>query len=165
MEIPRHDSPAYPVADAAPTREISRRSFITATAAAGGGLLLRVSLGGPAAAAMGGEAADFAPNAFVRIDRSGRVTLIMPQVEMGQGTYTSMPMLIAEELEVDLSQVHLEPAPADDKAYANPALGFQVTGGSTSVRGFWKPLREAGAVARTMLVPLHRDYDSLAGSG
>ena len=71
---------------------------------------------------------------------------------MGQGTYTSMPMLIAEELEVDLSQVQVEHAPPDDKLYANPLLGFQVTGGSTSVRAFWKPLREAGAAARMLLV-------------
>ena len=95
---------------------------------------------------------DFAPNAFVRIGRDGRITLIMSQVEMGQGTYTSMPMLIAEELEVDLDQVHLEHAPPDDRLYANPLVGFQVTGGSTSVRAFWKPLREAGAAARMLLV-------------
>jgi isoquinoline 1-oxidoreductase beta subunit len=131
---------------------LSRRSFITASAAAGGGLLLSLTLGREAAAATGGAGGDFAPNAFVRIDRHGRVTLIMPQVEMGQGTYTSMPMLIAEELEVDMNQVHLEHAPPDDKKYSNPLIGFQVTGGSTSVRGFWKPLREAGAVARSMLV-------------
>ena len=76
----------------------------------------------------------------------------MPQVEMGQGTYTSMSMLIAEELEVDLSQVTLEAAPPDDKLYANPLLGFQVTGGSTSVMAMWEPLRRAGATARVMLI-------------
>jgi isoquinoline 1-oxidoreductase beta subunit len=86
------------------------------------------------------------------VGRDGRVTLVMRQVEMGQGTYTSMPMLIAEELDVGLDQVQLEHAPADDKVYANPALGFQVTGGSTSVRGAWLPLRQAGAAARTMLI-------------
>ena len=64
------------------------------------------------------------------------VTLVMPQVEMGQGTYTSMPMLIAEELEVDLAQVTLEAAPPNDKLYANPLIGFQVTGGSTSVMAY-----------------------------
>jgi isoquinoline 1-oxidoreductase beta subunit len=77
----------------------------------------------------------FAPNAFIRIDRSGQVTFIMPQVEMGQGTYTSMSMLIAEELEVDLAQVALQAAPPDDRLYANPLIGAQVTGGPTSVRG------------------------------
>ena len=71
---------------------------------------------------------------------------------MGQGTYTSMPMLIAEELEVELKQVRVEHAPPDDRLYGNPALGFQATGGSTSVRAFWEPLRRAGATARSMLV-------------
>ena len=121
-------------------------------AAAGGGLLLSLSLpfaGGEAEAA---DADGFAPNAFVRIDRDGQIVLTMPQVEMGQGTYTSMPMLIAEELEVDLDQVRLEHAPPNDKLYANPLLGVQATGSSTSIRGVWKPLRQAGATARTMLV-------------
>ena len=94
----------------------------------------------------------FAPNAFVRIGRDDKVTLVMPQVEMGQGTYTSMSMLIAEELEVDLPQITLEAAPPNDKLYANPLLGFQVTGGSTSVMAMWEPLRRAGAVARVMLI-------------
>src|SRR5437016_14348165 len=76
----------------------------------------------------------------------------MHKVEMGQGTYTSMPMLLAEELEVDLSQVRLEHAPPDDALYAEPLFGVQETGGSTSVRGNWEPLRRAGATARTMLV-------------
>src|SRR4029077_20097119 len=80
------------------------------------------------------------------------VVLVMPQVEMGQGTYTSMPMLIAEELEVDLAQVSLEAAPPDDRLYANPLVGFQVTGGSTSVMAMWEPLRRAGATARVMLI-------------
>ncbi|MGA8688861.1 MAG: xanthine dehydrogenase family protein molybdopterin-binding subunit, partial [Methyloceanibacter sp.] len=83
--------------------------------------------------------------------RDDSVTLVMPQVEMGQGTYTSMTMLIAEELEVELAQVTLEAAPPNDKLYANPLLGFQVTGGSTSVPAMWGPLRRAGATARVML--------------
>src|SRR6266404_4308227 len=94
----------------------------------------------------------FAPNAFIRIGTDGRITLIMCQVEMGQGTYTSMPMLLAEELEVGLDQVRLEHAPPDDKLYANPLFGDQETGASTSVRVFYEPLRRAGATARTMLV-------------
>ncbi|MDR3409293.1 MAG: xanthine dehydrogenase family protein molybdopterin-binding subunit [Methylovirgula sp.] len=128
---------------------LSRRTFIKAGAAAGGGLLLSFTLAQPAAAETVGE---FAPDAFIRIDNDGKIALIVCQVEMGQGTYTSMPMLIAEELEAPLNQVHVEHAPPDNKLYANPLIGFQVTGGSTSVRGFWKPLREAGATARTMLV-------------
>jgi isoquinoline 1-oxidoreductase beta subunit len=133
-------------------RVLSRRTVLAAGAAAGGGLLLSVSMPGWPDRADAADAVAFAPNAFVRIDRDGQVTLVMAQVEMGQGTYTSMPMLIAEELEVELAQVRLEHAPPDDKLYINPLIGFQVTGGSTSVRGFWKPLRMAGAAARTMLI-------------
>ena len=88
----------------------------------------------------------------MRVKPDDSITLIMPQVEMGQGTYTSMSMLIAEELEVDLAKVGLEAAPPSDELYANPLLGFQATGGSTSVMAFWEPLRRAGATARVMLI-------------
>ena len=134
---------------------VSRRAFVKAGAAAGGGLFLSFNLPAPvrrAVAAGTAPATTFAPNAFIRIDRDGGVTLIMHKVEMGQGTYTSMPMLLAEELEVDLAQVRLEHAPANDALYAEPLFGVQETGGSTSVRGNWEPLRRAGATARTMLV-------------
>ena len=134
---------------------LSRRTFLRAGAAAGGGLLVSFSLPARigAALAAGAQAArDFMPNGFIRIDRDGHVTLIMHKVEMGQGTYTAMPMLLAEELEVDLSQVRLEHAPPDDALYAEPLFGVQETGGSTSVRGNWEPLRRAGATARSMLV-------------
>jgi isoquinoline 1-oxidoreductase subunit beta len=97
-------------------------------------------------------AGKFAPNAFIRIDRSGQTTLVMPQVEMGQGTYTAIPMILAEELDADFSKVTLEHAPPDDKLYGNPIFGIQVTGNSNSIRAFWKPLRAAGATARLMLV-------------
>lgn len=130
----------------------SRRGFLKATSAAGGGLLLSFSLPALLSCGEASEKSGFAPNAFIRIDRDGRVTLVMHKVEMGQGTYTSMPMLIAEELEVDLGQVHLEHAPPNDKLYAEPLFGVQETGGSTSVRGNWEPLRYAGATARSMLV-------------
>jgi isoquinoline 1-oxidoreductase beta subunit len=139
-------------ADTASSPGPSRRTFLTAGAAGSGGLLLSVSMPGWMGSAEAADAANFAPSAFVRIGRDGKVMLVMNQVEMGQGTYTSMPMLIAEELEIELSMVNLEHAPPDDKLYGNPLLGFQVTGGSTSVRGFWKPLRMAGATARTMLI-------------
>jgi isoquinoline 1-oxidoreductase beta subunit len=131
---------------------VSRRAFLRAGAAAGGGLMLSLNLPSArdAAAASGGDA--FVPNAFIRIANDGRITLVMPYVEMGQGTYTSIPMLIAEELEVDLKQVQLEHAPADEKRYANPLLGVQATGNSNAVRASWQPLREAGAAARTMLI-------------
>ena len=94
----------------------------------------------------------FAPNAFIRIDPTGQTTLVMPQVEMGQGIYTGVAMILAEELDADLKQVTIEHAPANEKLYANPAFGIQATGGSTSVRAFWTPLRNAGASARAMLV-------------
>ncbi|MBU9517990.1 xanthine dehydrogenase family protein molybdopterin-binding subunit [Burkholderia multivorans] len=145
---------------------MSRRSFlrfgVSLGAAAGGGLLLGFSL--PAAgddtrrSVIGGDADEparsgvFAPNAFVQIDRSGRVTLVMPKVEMGQGVYTALPMLIAEELEVPLSSVTLDHAPPNEKLFLDPLLGGQLTGGSTSVRYAWEPLRRAGATARVLLV-------------
>jgi isoquinoline 1-oxidoreductase subunit beta len=94
----------------------------------------------------------FAPNAFIRIDHSGRTILVMPQVEMGQGVYTSIPMILAEELDADFAQVTLEHAPPSDKLYGNPLFGIQATGNSNSVRAWWKPLRTAGANARAMLV-------------
>jgi isoquinoline 1-oxidoreductase subunit beta len=94
----------------------------------------------------------FAPNAFIRIDHSGQTTLVMPQVEMGQGVYTSIPMILAEELDAEFSKVNLEHAPPSDKLYGNPLFGIQATGNSNSVRAWWKPLRTAGASARAMLV-------------
>src|SRR5215469_9776366 len=102
---------------------------------------------GQAAAAEG-----FAPNGFIRVDRDGRVTIIVCQVEMGQGTFTSCPMLVAEELEVDLSQVQTEQAPPSEALYRNQLIGMQMTGGSTSIRAFYEPLRRAGATAREMLI-------------
>ena len=132
--------------------KVSRRAVLTAGLAAGGGLLLCISMPTCLDVAQAAESADFAPNAFIRIGRDGLVTVIMPQIEMGQGTYTSMPMLIAEELEIDLAQVRVEHSPPSDKLYGNPLIGFQATGGSTSIRAFWKPFRLAGATARTMLI-------------
>jgi isoquinoline 1-oxidoreductase beta subunit len=152
MILDRIESPAANAGRLpAPTNSISRRTLLRAGAAAGGGLMLSLSLpfaGGVAEAA----GADFAPNAFIRIGGDGQVVLVMPYVEMGQGTYTSIPMLIAEELEVDLKQVRLEHAPPNEKLYANPLLGVQATGNSNAIRGAWQPLRQAGATARTMLV-------------
>ena len=99
-------------------KALSRRGFLQAGAAAGGGLMLSLCL--PFAKGEAQAAGDtFAPNAFVRIERDGQIVLTMPYVEMGQGTYTSIPMLIAEELEVDLKQVRLEHAPPDERRYVN----------------------------------------------
>ncbi|MGF6307951.1 isoquinoline 1-oxidoreductase beta subunit [Bradyrhizobium sp. i1.8.4] len=135
-----------------PAADLSRRNFLRASAIAGGGLLLSVSLpfaSGESEAAASGQ---FAPNAFIRIGGDGKVVLTMPYVEMGQGTYTSIPMLIAEELEIGLKQVQLEHAPPSDKLYANPLLGVQATGNSNAMRGAWQPMRKAGATAKAMLV-------------
>ena len=129
---------------------LSRRSFLATSAAIGGGLLLSLSL--PIGRGDAATAEEFAPNAFIRIGSDGQIVLTMPYVEMGQGTYTSIPMLIAEELEVGLNQVHLEHAPPNEKLYANPLLGVQATGNSNAMRGAWKPMREAGATAREMLI-------------
>ncbi|MGA9200480.1 MAG: molybdopterin cofactor-binding domain-containing protein, partial [Pseudolabrys sp.] len=94
----------------------------------------------------------FAPNAFIRIDQSGKTTLVIPQAEMGQGVYTAIAMILAEELDADFAQVVLEPAPPSDKLYGNPLFGIQVTGNSNSIRAFWDKLREAGAAALDMLI-------------
>jgi len=132
---------------------LSRRRFLRVGAAAGGGLLLSLDLPFAGASSEAADAEDFTPNAFIRVERDGQIVMTMPYVEMGQGTYTAIPMLIAEELEVDLKQVRLENAPPNPKLYGNPIFGgLQSTGGSTSVRASWQPLREAGAVARSMLV-------------
>ena len=132
--------------------KLSRRTFLEAGASLAGGLMLSLNLPVASAKAQTAAAGTFAPNAFIRIEGDGRIILTMPYVEMGQGTYTSIPMLIAEELEVDLNQVQLEAAPPNEKLYVNPLLGVQATGNSNAIRGAWQPLREAGAVARTMLV-------------
>jgi isoquinoline 1-oxidoreductase beta subunit len=148
----------------------TRRRFMRMGAATGGGLLFGFSLFGcqnkdgsrkeqpseqavgHAATAASNEAPGLARDAFIRIGRDGIVTFIVHKVEMGQGTFTALPMLLAEELGADLGKVKLEQAPADNKLYSDPLLGGQVTGGSTSIRGAFKPMREAGAMVRTVLV-------------
>jgi len=94
----------------------------------------------------------FAPNAFIRIDNAGRTTLVIPQAEMGQGVYTAIAMILAEELDAEYAQVVIKHAPPSDQLYANPLFGIQVTGNSNSIRSFWDKLRGAGAAARAMLV-------------
>src|ERR1700690_497852 len=132
----------------------SRRALMTGALA--GGFVLAFRL--PLKAANEPEqppdnpAGQFAPNAFIRIDHAGQTTLVMPQVEMGQGVYTAVAMILADELDADFAAVTLEHAPPSDKLYGNPTFGIQVTGNSNSIRSFWKPLRVAGAAARAMLV-------------
>jgi isoquinoline 1-oxidoreductase subunit beta len=129
---------------------LTRRGFIRAGLTAGGALLVGFHV--PFAESAPPQKASFAPNAFIRIDANGKITLIMPQVEMGQGIYTSVAMILAEELDVAFDQVTLEAAPPNDKLYGNPTFGIQVTGNSNSVRSFWLPLRRAAAGARAILV-------------
>src|SRR5450755_979670 len=118
----------------------------------GGGLLLGVALPGAIGDA---EAAGtlYTPNAWVHIADDNTVTLLSARSEMGQGVYTSMPMLIAEELNVDIRKVKVAIAPPNTKLYGNALLGGpQLTGGSTSVRDGWEKLRIAGAQVREMLL-------------
>jgi isoquinoline 1-oxidoreductase beta subunit len=129
---------------------VTRRAFLGAGLGVGGALLVGFYVRTSGAAS--GESAVFAPNAFIRIDRQGKIVLIMPQVEMGQGIYTAVAMILAEELDAAFDQVMLEAAPPNDKLYANPTFGIQVTGNSNSVRAFWMPLRKAAAGARATLV-------------
>jgi isoquinoline 1-oxidoreductase subunit beta len=133
-------------------RVVTRRTFLEASLGVGGALLVGFHLPSKDASAAAGEKSAFAPNAFIRIDGKGKITLIMPQVEMGQGIYTAVAMILAEELDAAFDQVVLEAAPPNDKLYANPTFGLQVTGNSNSVRAFWMPLRKAAAGARALLV-------------
>ncbi|HXP02178.1 MAG TPA: molybdopterin cofactor-binding domain-containing protein, partial [Luteibacter sp.] len=108
---------------------------------------------GDAAAAAADGNPPFAPNAFIRIDADGSVRLVMPSAEMGQSIYTGIAMMLGDELGVGLDQVKVEHSPPSDELYGIALLGGgQITGGSTSTRGQWQALREAGAVAREMLI-------------
>jgi len=130
--------------------DVSRREFLQTATVAGAGLVIGFHL---PAAGRGPDAAPapFAPNAWLRIGADDSVLVVVDRSEMGQGVTTALPMLLAEELEADWSKVRIESAPAD-KAYINPMFGMQGTGGSTSVRAAYTPLRKAGAAAREMLL-------------
>jgi isoquinoline 1-oxidoreductase beta subunit len=129
---------------------ISRRNFLKTSAIAGSGLMLGVYL--PKAITEAQAAGTvYTPNAWVHIADNNTITLISARSEMGQGVYTSMPMLIAEELNVDIRQIKVDIAPPGED-YKNALLGAQITGGSTSVRDGWERLRIGGAQVRTMLV-------------
>jgi isoquinoline 1-oxidoreductase beta subunit len=125
---------------------ISRRELIV------GGLVVAFAGSARARAATADATGPSALGGFVRISRDGRISLVMPSVEMGQGIYTAEAALLAEELDVRLDQIEAIAAAPDASLYAQPLFKTQMTGGSTSIRGFWTPLREAGAAARSMLV-------------
>lgn len=131
----------------------SRRRFLKSSAALGGVLVVGFFL--PEGRGRFARAADakapIPPNAFVRIGKDDSVTVVVKHLEFGQGVTTSLPMLLAEELECDWGKVRWELAPAAPE-YAHTAFGIQMTGGSSSVWNSWDQLRTAGAQARTMLV-------------
>src|SRR5689334_5886303 len=133
------------------TTNLTRRVFLKTATAAGGGLVLGAYLPlGPDSTL--DAAGTFEPNVWIRINADDTVRIMLTMLEMGQGVMTSMPMLVAEELDFDWTKIKTEWAPADAK-YGNPNFGgAQLTAGSNSVRGMWKLLREAGATARAMLV-------------
>ena len=133
----------------------TRREFLKgAGAVSTAALTVGFTWVGPARRAQAAAAnpAGFAPNAFVRIGADGSVTIISKHVEMGQGAYTGIATVLAEELDADWAQVKVESAPADVKRYANLAFGMQGTGGSSAMNNSWAQLREAGAKARAMLL-------------
>ena len=136
--------------------KLSRRSFLKTSALAGGGLVIGFAV--PVAARMAlaqqaqaAAAASFAPNAFLRIASDDSITVLLAHSEMGQGIWTALPMLIAEELDADWSKIKVEHAPTA-KDYAHTGFGMQMTGGSTSIWSEFDRYRQAGAAARAMLV-------------
>lgn len=137
-----------------PKASFSRRDFLRTSAAVGGGLLVSLYLPGLSRTAevlATPAAGPFVPNAFIRIGADDIITVIINKSEMGQGPYTSLPMLAAEELEADWSKVRFEAAPVD-AVYNHPVFGIQMTGGSTSTASEWERMRKAGASARIMLI-------------
>src|SRR5206468_8272133 len=124
---------------------MERRDFLQVTGTIGAGLVIGFRIPNRRGVA------PFAPNAWLRIGTDDSVLVIVDRSEMGQGVATSLPMLLAEELEADWTKVQIEFAPAD-KAYINPLFGLQGTGGSSSIRAAWTPLRKAGAAAREVLI-------------
>ncbi|WP_416757469.1 molybdopterin cofactor-binding domain-containing protein [Roseateles sp. So40a] len=143
---------------------MERRDFLKIGAGAGGAFVASFSLPLPATGAARAAAsavasasgsastAAFEPSVYIRIAPTGRITYVIPFVEMGQGAFTAIPMMLAEEMDLPLSAVTIEQAPADEKRYANPIFGMQITGGSASMQAAWKAVRTAGATCRAMLV-------------
>lgn len=128
---------------------MERRDFLRSAGAMGAGLVIGFRI--PVRGEEQQPAQPFAPNAWLRIGSDNNVLVVVDRSEMGQGVTTSLPLLLAEELDADWTKIRFEFAPAD-KAYVNPLFGVQGTGGSSSVRAAWKPLREAGARARMVLI-------------
>ncbi len=134
-----------------PKLDLSRRQFLKSSTAAAGGLVLGFYVPMRLAGRAASPDAPFAPNAFIRIAEDGWVTIIVNKAEMGQGVYTSLPMLIAEELDADWNRIKVESAPAEP-VYNHVFFGMYITGGSSSIPSSWQQFRNAGATARAMLV-------------
>ncbi len=132
-------------------KELNRREFLKTGAMVGGGLIIGFHLASPGSNAYARPAETFMPNAFIRIGADDTVTILVNKSEMGQGVYTSLPMIAAEELEADWRHIRMESAPVAPE-YNHTTFGIQVTGGSTSVWTSWDQLRKAGAMAKAMLV-------------
>src|SRR5262249_50820135 len=144
---PRNSSRGRRLREGPMSKTLTRRTFLRVSAA-GGALLVGGYIPGLREAGTAEAAGVFEPNVWVKIASDDTVTIMLSQLEMGQGVMTSMPMLVAEELDVDFNKIKTEWVPADSK-YGNPNFGgAQLTAGSNSVRGMWKILRESGATAR-----------------
>jgi len=141
-----------PVAARAADFSPERRSFLERSAALAGALVVAFHLPARRATAQTSPGGAFSPNAYLRIGADDSVTIVVALVEMGQGTFTSIPMLIAEELEVELSKVKVEQAPANEKIYGHPWYVLQTTGGSASIPAAWAKLRQVGATAKLVLI-------------
>ncbi|MDX5433887.1 MAG: xanthine dehydrogenase family protein molybdopterin-binding subunit [Halomonas sp.] len=151
MGILKHVSAPKP--EAVGVVNISRRRFLQGSTGLVLGLYLApLTMNGSRAEVEEGAEADFEPNAFVRITADGTVIVLAKHLEMGQGTYTGLATLVAEELDADWSRVRVEGAPADAERYKNLAFGLQGTGGSTAIANSYEQMRTAGATARAMLV-------------
>lgn len=143
-------SPNETAASDSGIRNFSRRAFLRGTGGLALGIYFAPLLGRRGLAEAAGD--DFEPNAFLRIGSDGVVTVIAKHVEMGQGSYTGLATLIAEELDADWSRVRVEGAPANTALYKNLAFGLQGTGGSSAIANSFEQMRKAGASARAMLV-------------
>ncbi len=123
---------------------LSRRAFLGTSAAASAGLVIGFYL--PSNSHAKTTQANFSPNAYLSITPAGKITIVVPRTEMGQGVWTSLPMILAEELEANWKEISIE------QAGASTLFGDQTTGGSASIRTTWDPMRKAGAQAREMLI-------------
>jgi CO/xanthine dehydrogenase Mo-binding subunit len=132
--------------------EVDRRNFIQKSVSTVGSLCIGILLPGPWEITIAGEVRKgFSPNAWIKIPAEGPITFILDKAEMGQNVYTSLPVILCEELELDPSKVQVDLAPVDS-IYNHPEYGMQLTGGSSSIRTGWLPLKMAGATAREMLI-------------